>query len=234
MIVAIIPSAGKGERLKAEKPKQFLEIKGVPLFIYTLLKFEKHPEVEGIVISVSPKYIKFTEKLVSSFGLKKVLEIVEGGKTRQESVFYGVKASPPQTKIFLVHDAVRPFVSLNLISKIIKTTKIFGASVPAIPVRDTLNKVIDEKVVENIERTNLFCIQTPQGVKAEILKNVLEIAQKENLVFPDESSLLLHYGYKVKITEGSFINFKITYPEDFFLAEKLIDHKIENLLETKS
>jgi len=234
MIVTIIPSAGKGERLKAEKPKQFLEIKGVPLFIYTLLKFEKHPEVEGIVISVSPEYIKFTEKLVHSFRLKKVLEIVEGGKTRQESVFYGVKASPSQTKIFLVHDAVRPFVSLNLISRIIKTTKTFGASVPAIPVRDTLNKVINEKVVENIERTNLFCIQTPQGVKAEILKNVLEIAQKENLIFSDESSLLLHYGYKVKIIKGSFINFKITYPEDFFLAEKLIDHKIENLLEIKS
>ena len=233
MIVAIIPSAGKGERLKAEKPKQFLEIKGIPLFIYTLSKFEKHPEVEGIVISVSSEYIKFTEKLVSSFKFKKVLKIVKGGKTRQESVFYGVKASPSQTEIFLVHDAVRPFVSLNLISRIIKTTKTFGVSVPAIPVRDTLNKVIDGEVIENIERTNLFCIQTPQGIKAEILKNVLEKAQKENLIFSDESSLLLHYGYKAKIIEGSFINFKITYPEDFFLAEKLIDCKIENLLETK-
>jgi len=232
MVVAVIPSAGKGERMKANKPKQFLEIKGTPLLIYTLLKFEKHPQVDAVILSVSNEFINFTKKLVSSYNLKKVLKIVEGGKTRQESVFNGVKASPTETEIFLIHDAVRPFISLDLIGKIIKTAKDFGTGIPAIPVRDTLNKVSKEEIIENIDRTGLFCIQTPQGIRADILKDLLEKAQREKLVFSDESTLLLHYGYKAKIVEGSFLNFKITYPEDLFLAEKLIDCKIENLLKT--
>ncbi|HEM55960.1 MAG: 2-C-methyl-D-erythritol 4-phosphate cytidylyltransferase [Thermodesulfobacterium geofontis] len=230
MIIAIVPSAGKGERIKAEKPKQFLEIKGIPLLIYTLLKFEKHPQIDGIILSVSSEYISYTEKLISSYNLKKVLKITEGGKTRQDSVFKGIKVAPPKAEIFLVHDAVRPFVSSDLISKIIDNTKILGACVPAIPIRDTINRVFQGEIIENINRTNLFCIQTPQGIRAKILKNLLEKAQKENLIFSDESTLLLHYGYKVKIIEGFFLNFKITYPEDLFLAEKLIDCKIEDLL----
>ncbi|MCD6490177.1 MAG: 2-C-methyl-D-erythritol 4-phosphate cytidylyltransferase [Thermodesulfobacterium sp.] len=232
MIVTVIPSAGKGERLKADKPKQFLEIKGVPLLIYTLLKFEKHPQVDAIILSVSREFIDLTKKLTSSYNLKKVSKIVEGGKTRQESVFNGVKASPPKTEIFLIHDAVRPFISSDLIDKIIKTTKDFGTGIPAIPVRDTLNKVSNKEIIENIDRTGLFCIQTPQGIRADILRDLLEKAQREKLVFSDESTLLLHYGYKAKIVEGFFLNFKITYPEDLFLAEKLIDCKIENLLNT--
>jgi len=232
MVVAVIPSAGKGERMKANKPKQFLEIKGIPLLIHTLLKFEKHPQVDAVILSVSNEFINFTKKLVSSYNLKKVLKIVEGGKTRQESVFNGVKASPSETEIFLIHDAVRPFISSDLIGKIIKTAKDFGTGIPAIPVRDTLNKVSKEEIIENIDRTGLFCIQTPQGIRADILKDLLEKAQREKLVFSDESTLLLHYGYKAKIVEGSFLNFKITYPEDLFLAEKLIDCKIENLLKT--
>jgi len=232
MVVAVIPSAGKGERMKANKPKQFLEIKGTPLLIHTLLKFEKHPQVDAVILSVSNEFINLTKKLVSSYNLKKVLKIVEGGKTRQESVFNGVKASPTETEIFLIHDAVRPFISSDLIGKIIKTAKDFGTGIPAIPVRDTLNKVSKEEIIENIDRTGLFCIQTPQGIRADILKDLLEKAQREKLVFSDESTLLLHYGYKAKIVEGSFLNFKITYPEDLFLAEKLIDCKIENLLKT--
>ncbi len=229
MVVAVIPSAGKGERLKAEKPKQFIEIKGVPILVYTLKKFEKHPQIDSIVVSVSPEFIDYTKKLVNYYSFKKVIKIVEGGKTRQESVLKGVRASPEKTQIFLVHDAVRPFVSYKLITKIIETTKEFGAGVPVILVRDTLNKIHDEEIIENVDRTNLFCIQTPQGIKADILRKLLEKAQKENLLFPDESTLLLHYGYKVKPVEGSLLNFKITYPEDLFLAEKLIDCKIENL-----
>ncbi len=229
MIVAVIPSAGKGERLKAKKPKQFLEIKGIPLLVYTLMKFERHSQVDAVILSVSPEYIELTQNIVSSYNLKKVIKIVEGGKTRQESVFNGVKTAPENTQIFLVHDAVRPFVSAELITRIISEVKVSGACVPAIPVRDTLNRVVEGEIVENVNRKNLFCIQTPQGIKADILKTLLERAQIEGLFFTDESSLLLHYGYKVKLVEGSFLNFKITYPEDLFLAEKLIDCKIEAL-----
>jgi 2-C-methyl-D-erythritol 4-phosphate cytidylyltransferase len=233
MVIAVIPAAGKGERLGAEKPKQFLELKGTPIIIHTLRKFETHPQIDGIIISTSSSYFELIKKLIKEYGLKKVLKIVEGGKTRQESVYNGVKACPEETQIILVHDAVRPFVSFKIISNVIQATNIHGAAVPAIPVRDTLNKVIEEKIFQNIDRSGLFHIQTPQGARAEILKECLKKAQEEQLVFSDESSLLLHYGYEVYVVEGAFINFKITYFEDLLLAEKLIDCKIEALLDNQ-
>ncbi len=229
MIFAVIPSAGRGERLGSKTPKQFLKIKDIPLIIYTIMRFERHPKIQGIVISSSEERIEFVKELVKHYGLKKVYRVVKGGRTRQESVYNGVKACPEETKFILVHDAVRPFVSYELIDRIIDGLKEWDAVVPGIPVRDALSRVEKNFILENVDRTGLFQIQTPQGAGAEVLKKCLELAQKQNLVFPDESSLLLHYGYRVLLVEGSFINYKITYPEDFVLAEKLIDCKIEEL-----
>ncbi|WP_038055939.1 2-C-methyl-D-erythritol 4-phosphate cytidylyltransferase [Thermodesulfobacterium hydrogeniphilum] len=231
MVIAIIPAAGKGKRLGGEKPKQFLELKGIPIIIHTLFKFEKHPQIDGIIISTSYNYFQLIEKLINKYNFKKVLKIVEGGKTRQESVYNGVKACPEEAQIILVHDAVRPFVSFKIINDVIQASIKYGAAVPGIPVRDTLNKASKGKILQNIDRTGLFQIQTPQGVRAEILKECLKKAQEQKLVFSDESSLLLYYGYKVHLVNGAFINFKITYFEDLLLAEKLIDCKIETLLE---
>lgn len=229
MIIAIIPAAGKGVRLGDKIPKQFIEIKDLPVLIRTVLKFENHPQVQGIVIAVDPHYKDVTEKLVERFKLKKVLKIVEGGETRQHSVYNGVKASPQDTQIFLVHDAVRPLVSQALITKIIEATIQHKAAIPVIPVRDTLNYVENGLVKRYLERKDLFHVQTPQGIEAKILLTCLERAEREKLTFPDESTLLTHYGYPVSVVEGSFINFKITFREDLVLAEKLIDCKIEEL-----
>ncbi len=231
MVIAVIPAAGKGERLGGEKPKQFLELKGIPIIIHTLFKFENHPQIDGIIISTSYNFFQLIEKLINKYDLKKILKIVEGGKTRQESVYNGVKACPEDAKIILVHDAVRPFVSFKIINDVIQASIKYGAAVPGIPVRDTLNKAQKGEILQNIDRTGLFQIQTPQGVRAEILKECLKKAQEQKLVFSDESSLLLYYGYKVHLVDGAFINFKITYFEDLLLAEKLIDCKIETLLE---
>jgi 2-C-methyl-D-erythritol 4-phosphate cytidylyltransferase len=239
MIVAIVPSAGKGERFGAETPKQFLKLKGIPILIHTLLKFEKNSLVDEIVVVAPSSYIDFTLNLIKDYGLKKINKVVEGGKTRQESVWKGINAFSENAEIFLIHDAVRPFFSESLINSLVNTllpqikkkTPEFQGVIPAVPVRDTLNLVENQVVKKNIPRENLYHIQTPQAIKADILKLCLQKACKENLFFPDESSLLLYYGYKVKVVKGSFFNLKITYPEDFQLAEKLIDCKIENLLE---
>ncbi|QER42433.1 2-C-methyl-D-erythritol 4-phosphate cytidylyltransferase [Thermodesulfobacterium sp. TA1] len=229
MIIAVIPAAGKGERLGEALPKQFLDIKEVPLLIRTLLTFEKCSHVDGIIIATHQAYLDHTKKLIQKFNLKKVLNVVEGGETRQKSVYKAVKVAPLETKVFLVHDAVRPFVSESLIYEVIKATLSYGAAVPAIPVRDTLNLVENRLVKTNIPRKNLFHIQTPQGIKAELLLNCLERALTEGLDFSDESSLLNHFGYPVYVVEGSWLNLKITFKEDLILAEKLIDCKIETL-----
>lgn len=227
MIIAIIPAAGKGIRLKESLPKQFIEIKGVPILVRTILKFENHPQVKGIIISVSPFYKSLIQDFIKKFNITKVINIVEGGETRQKSVYKGVIASPKETEIFLVHDAVRPFVSGEIITKVIEATYKYEIAVPVIPVRDTLSYVEDDLIKKHVKRNNLFHIQTPQGIKAELLLKCLKKAEEEGMNFPDESSLLTYYGYKVFTVEGSFINFKITFKEDLILAEKLIDCKIE-------
>ncbi|NPA39340.1 MAG: 2-C-methyl-D-erythritol 4-phosphate cytidylyltransferase [Thermodesulfobacteria bacterium] len=229
MLAVVIPSAGKGERLGAKVPKQFLEINGIPILGYTLQRFEKHPEIDAIIVATSLEYQHKVKKIAEKLKIKKLFAVVEGGKTRQQSVFKGILACPKSTKLVLVHDAVRPFVSAKLVSRIINAVKKYKAVVPAIPVRDALQKVSDNKIIHPVDRTGLYHIQTPQAGEYELLKNTLERAEKEGKTFPDESSLLKHYGYEVRIVEGEFINFKITYPEDFVLAESLINCKIEAL-----
>ena len=222
MITVILPCAGRGERFGGEIPKQFKELKGVPIFIRTMKVFEEHPQCSCIVLAVDKLYKKFVEEKIKEFGIKKVYALTEGGKTRQESVYHAVKASPEKTELFLVHDAVRPFIDKTLISRLVKEVESFDAVIPALPVRDALVFAEEERLKRPIPREGLFLVQTPQAVKAQILRKCLERAKSEGLSFPDESSLLHHYGYEVKLIAGSIFNIKITYPEDFILAESFI------------
>ncbi len=226
MITLLLPAAGIGKRMGKETPKQFLSLKDKPLFIHTLLAFEKCSLVNSIVIATREEYIPFVEKELLKAGIKKVASVVKGGETRQNSVCQALKHAPSSTEIFLVHDAVRPFVSLSLIERVIEGVKKYGSAIPALPVRDTMVRAENSKVYERLEREGAFLVQTPQGFKAEVLKECLERAQKEGLSFTDEGTLLLHYQKDVHLVEGDLLNFKITYPQDFFLAERLIECKI--------
>ncbi len=222
MVTVIVPCAGKGERFGGGLPKQYQELKGIPLFIRTLSVFEKHPDCKAIVLSVEKDFIEYVKGKIKEFGLKKIYAISEGGKTRQESVYRGVMVSPSETEVFLVHDAVRPFVNETLISQLIEQVRVFQAVIPAIPVRDALIKAEESFLKSSLSRDRVYLVQTPQAIKAKILKDCLHRAIRDGLDFPDESSLLHHYGQKVKIIHGSVFNLKITYPEDFLLAERLI------------
>lgn len=233
MIGLVVPAAGQGKRLGASKPKQFLEVAKKPLMVFTLERLTSCPEIDFVIIATSKSFVCEVEEIIEKFKIPKVHEIVVGGATRQESVFSGVKACPRNTQLLFVHDAVRPFVPKPLISKLLSTISYYDGVIPGIPVRDALNLVRGSQVVKNIPREGLFHIQTPQLSKFSILKSCLEEAEKRNLDFPDESSLLLYFGYKVGIVKGSFLNFKVTYPEDFCLAETLINCKIEALLDSE-
>jgi len=228
LVWVVIPAAGRGERLGASVPKQFLTIKGTPLVVYTLKRFEEHPEVSGIVVSTSPDYEDYLRSLVKKYGITKCKSVVPGGETRQESVLNGVKACPEGVEVVLVHDAVRIFVSRDLINRVIKGVYEWGACIPTIPVRDALNEVNEKgKVKRSVDRTGIHQVQTPQGAKLKVLKKCLIEAQAKGLTFPDESSLLMYFGYEVRAVKGEFLNFKVTYQEDYCLAERLIDCKIE-------
>lgn len=222
MFIAVIPCAGMGKRMGKEIPKQFLSLKGIPLFIYTLKVFEDHPHCKGIHLVVPKDFKNFVTEAITKFALKRVLNIHEGGSTRQESVYNGLKDIIDKEEIILVHDGVRPLVDSKIITEVYKATLKWGAAIPVIPVRDALIEGYEGWMQRPINREGLYLVQTPQGIKFSILKDCLEKALREGLFFPDESSLLFHYGYKVRLVEGSLNNFKITYPEDLVLAEKLI------------
>ncbi|MFN3505225.1 MAG: 2-C-methyl-D-erythritol 4-phosphate cytidylyltransferase [Caldimicrobium sp.] len=222
MITVIIPCAGKGERFKNSLPKQYHPLKGIPIFIRTILAFETHPLCNFILLGVTSSYLDYVKDIIKSYNLKKIYKIVVGGETRQETVYKTLLEAPIETKIFLVHDAVRPLVSQELISKIISASEKEIGVVPVLPVRDALIKGDNDYLQEPLERRKVFQVQTPQAISAKILKECLEKALEEGKIFPDEGSLLHHYGYRVKLVEGSIFNFKITFPEDLILAENLI------------
>lgn len=222
MITVIVPCAGRGERFGGKLPKQYQELKGIPIFIRTLMVFERHPQCEAIVLPVERGFMSYVREKIEEFKLRKIYALCEGGETRQDSVYQGVLASPRETELFLVHDAVRPLITEELITRLIAEAKTFSAVIPAIPVRDALIKAEEGLLKAPLSREGLYLVQTPQLIKGKLLKDCLERAKKDGLSFPDESSLLHHYGFKVRVVPGSMLNIKITYPEDLLLAERLI------------
>ncbi len=230
MITAILACGGRGERFGGELPKQLLPLAGVPVYLHSLFLFEKHAKLDKIVIVCPKDYVERVEEEVKRYGLTKVFSITYGGGTRQESVYKGVKASPVETQYFLVHDAVRPCLSQGLLERVIDGMLKKGAVIPVIPCRDALVRVEEERVLNPVDRTSLYLVQTPQGMKAEYLRACLERAEKEGKVFPDEGSLLHFYGYDVFTVPGEITNLKITYPQDFKLAEIIIKGKISEIL----
>ncbi|MCI4453865.1 MAG: 2-C-methyl-D-erythritol 4-phosphate cytidylyltransferase [Thermodesulfobacterium sp.] len=230
MITAILACGGRGERFGGDLPKQFLPLAGLPIYLHSLFLFEKHLKIDKIVIVCPKDYVERVEGEVKEHTLTKVFSIVHGGETRQESVSNGVKASPFDTRYFLVHDAVRPCLTQSLLDRVIERMLEKGAVIPVIPCSDALVRVEEEKVVTPVDRTSLYLVQTPQGIKAEYLRACLKRAEKEGKVFPDEGSLLHFYGYEVFTVPGEITNLKVTYPQDFELAEILIKSKMKGII----
>lgn len=223
-VTALIPSAGLGKRMGVERPKQFLIINGLPILVYTLKVFESAPEVDEVNLIIHKGEEDHCQKIIEEYNLKKVLKIVFGGKTRQESVYNGLKEVNSETDIVVVHDAVRPFVTSDMIKKSIKAAGYSGGAVVAIPVRDTLKYVLEKCNIErSINRSNLWLAQTPQAFKLEIIKEGYHKAYLDNFLGTDDASLVERLGYKVKVIEGSYANIKITAPEDIIFAQKMID-----------
>ncbi|MFA6571545.1 MAG: 2-C-methyl-D-erythritol 4-phosphate cytidylyltransferase [Bacteroidota bacterium] len=211
-IIAIIPAGGIGKRFDTELPKQFVTYKNEPIIIRTLRVFENIPEVEKIIIPLKADYNKLCMDLIQYFGIKKSIELVEGGQERQDSVANALEHPDAQNADFiLVHDAVRPFATEDLIRRIIQSAIEFGASIPALQPTETI-KQMDENnfVVQTFDRTKLATIQTPQGFKREIIMHAYQNAQQKMLKATDDAQLAEFAGYPVKVIEGEDSNIKIT------------------------
>lgn len=212
----IIPASGSGVRYGGKLPKQFIRIDGKEIIVYTLQKFNSLKSIESIVIATQRKYFTKLEKLVKENKFQKVCNIVEGGKTRHDSVLNGLKSlCPDKNDFIIVHDAVRPFITVKKIRELMKEVKDCNAVILGLRINDTTKAVSKNNIIrKTIPRENLWIVQTPQLFRYDILKNAFKKADEKKFKGTDESSIVEYGGYKVKIIEGEKTNVKITTKED--------------------
>lgn len=207
-------------------PKQFIEINGKPMIAYTIEKFEKCEKIDGIIIVAAKEYELHCRKIAERFAFKKIISIVSGGEQRQDSVYKGLSEIPKCAKCILIHDAVRPFVTQEEITKVIDEVAVTGCAILANYVKDTI-KIVDNNygIIKTQDRNGLYAAQTPQGFSYDLIMKAYEKAIKDKFAGTDDSQLAENVGIKPKIVLGSNLNFKITTKEDLFLAKLIIDNQ---------
>lgn len=217
---AIIVGAGQGIRMKTQIPKPYLEIKGIPIIALTLKVFNNFPAIKEIVIVTQKERIEYCKKeIVEKYKFHKVKDVVAGGQKRQDSVKAGLGLV--NSEFVFIQDAVRPFVGIDLINRLIQGSKKYDAVIPGVSARDTIKKVINGVVEQTLPREQIYEIQTPQLFRTAILKKAYDMAYSEGFYGTDDAMLVERLGIKVKVVEGSKYNIKITTKEDLMLNAKL-------------
>ncbi len=224
-VVALIPAAGRGRRMGADRPKAFLPLSGLPLLAHTLRKFEDCPAVIEILPLVPGEEVSFCRELISKAGLKKIPRVLPGGPERQDSVYAGLQAIVGSPDVVMIHDGARPFVSAELIEKVLGAIEHWPAVAAALPVGDTLKEVSPEgQVLQTLDRSRFWVMQTPQSFRYDLILRAHEQARAEGFSGTDDASLVERLGIPVRVISGSRFNMKITTPEDLILAEALLNH----------
>ncbi len=225
-ISAIIVAAGAGQRVGGNLPKQFQLLRNKPLLCYTLQVFERCDLIENVVVVAAEEWLAFvSQQIVDRYALTKVSKVVAGGKQRQDSVFAGLQALKGETEMVAVHDGVRPFISDNKLKEVIDAALKFGAAILAAPPRDTIKIEKSGFVEKTPSRDKLWCVQTPQVFKYDLLHNAYVKAFEHGVYHTDDSALVERLGWPVKIVEGDEENIKITVPLDLKIAESILAEK---------
>jgi 2-C-methyl-D-erythritol 4-phosphate cytidylyltransferase len=217
-VTVIIAAAGAGRRMKADRPKQLLVIKDTPILVYTIRKFDRCGLVDRIVVAAPQESVDEIRKMVAGAGFSKPVSVVQGGARRQDSVATAMQHMDPDTTLVAVHDAVRPFVSVEEIEATIRLAEKTGAALLAIPIVDTVKQIRKDIIDSTLTREHLVLAQTPQVFRVEILREAFERAKKDEYYGTDESSLVERMDHPVSIVRGSERNIKITRPGDLALA----------------
>jgi len=224
MNVAIVVAAGKGTRLGGDRPKQFLELAGVPVIIHTLEQFERSKQINEVITVLPAEDTAGFESLAQKFELNKVRRVVAGGSTRAQSVRNGLN-SIADADIVAVHDGVRPLVTPNEIDEVVAAAVRSGAAILTAPVADTIKRVEADRIVQTISRAELRRALTPQCFRFDILKRAyaeLDELESSGIEITDESMLVERLGVEIVAVEGSDRNIKITSVEDLKQAEALL------------
>ena len=213
-ILVIVPAAGMGTRFGGDIPKQFQQLAGKPILQHVVERFIIHEDVARIMVAVTEQLLT-----VIAQGETDRIRFTGGGDSRQESVINAFRAAGDEFDLVAVHDAVRPFFSDETFRAVLAAASETGAALPAIRVADTIHAVRGDVVDLTLDRNQFVLAQTPQCFRYEVLKDVLERAERDGDQGTDEAGLAAKYGVKVKVIPGDSMNFKITRPDDLAMAE---------------
>lgn len=233
--IAIVFAGGTGQRMNTKsRPKQFLEVHGKPILIYTLEHFENHPDINGIVVVCLESWIPYCQELLKKFHIMKVMKIVPGGDSGQESIYHGLITTQklfPMNSIVLIHDGVRPLINEQTITDCLTCVKKNGNAVTVAPAIETIFLKAKNKnhVGKILNRASCVVAKAPQCFYLKDIWAAHQKAIKENKYdFIDSASMMQYYGQELFIVNGPYENIKVTTPSDFYIFRSLLDAQ-ENL-----
>ena len=229
--VAMIFAGGTGQRMNTRtRPKQFLELHGKPIIIYTLEAFEDHSEIDGIIVVMLESWIPYTKELIRKYNLKKVKDVVPGGASGQESIYNGLCAAARfygEDDIVLIHDGVRPLIDEETITANIRGVEKLGTAITVTAAIETITMKDETGAVGTIiDRSRCELARAPQSFRlGQILGVHNKMRQDPNAEksFIDSASLMKHYGYKLYTVQGKPENIKITTPSDYYIFRAMVD-----------
>ncbi|MCX7878024.1 MAG: 2-C-methyl-D-erythritol 4-phosphate cytidylyltransferase [Ignavibacteria bacterium] len=223
-VIVIIAAAGKGKRfseIPSSQPKQYIKLFGKPIILYSLQAFQSSAYTDEIIVSASPEYFDLIHKLSVEHKISKLTKLTEGGKTRFHSVRNAFEQADCRANdIVVIHDAARPNISSRFIDSFIKLALKNKNLISGVNINSTVKKVKRNLIYGSVDRTDLWEIQTPQAFSFKTLKDSYAVVNEKN--FTDESSLVQAAGFKVRITEGSRFNLKVTTLEDLNLLKEIM------------
>lgn len=229
MNIAVIFAGGTGQRMKAKtKPKQFLELHGKPILVYTIEHFQRHKDIDGVVLVILKSWIDYCKELIETYRLTKVTAVIAGGNTGQESIYNGLseveKLYGTENVTVLVHDGVRPLIDEQTITNALDCVRAHGNAITVTPAIETVS-MTDEtgKIVNVMDRSQCFMARAPQCFRLAELLGSHRKAIQEKLEFIDSASMMRHYGYDLYTVEGAIENIKITTPSDFYIFRAIVD-----------
>ncbi len=230
MNIALIFAGGSGVRMNSRtKPKQFLALHGKEIIVYTLEIFQEHPEIDKILLVCVDDWVEYMETLIIKYNLTKVMDIIPGGSSTQDSQYKGidylVNHHTPEDAVVLIHDGVRPLVDMDTISRNIASVKKYGSAVTVTPAIETIVYVNDDDEMNQIvDRKKCRMAKAPQSYRfGDIYAVHLKALNEGKTDFIDSACMMQYYGREVHTVEGNTENIKITTPIDFYLFRAIVD-----------
>lgn len=232
MNIPVIFAGGSGMRMNTKsRPKQFLELNGKPIIIYTIELFDNHPDIDAIVVVCLESWIPFLEKMFKKFEINKVVRIIPGGMSGQDSIFKGLCAAEEYAKklgddnpIVLIHDGVRPLITEETITDNIAKVKECGSCITTVPAIETVIVNTQDGSLKIPKRSDCMMARAPQSFFLSDIIGAHRRSQTEGKTdFIDSCSLMSYYGYKMGMVQGPMENIKITTPTDFFVLRAMVE-----------